>query len=274
MNDQEIVEKIKQYVSEPRFHHITSMTEMAVSLADCYKEDRELVWLTSMLHDIAKDYSVEDMMSVAQKYGYTLSNLSFRYHANMHGEVGALIAEHEFGLKDPTALNAIKYHVSGRPDMTTLEKIIFFSDRAEPGRPNFALNQYLYRIARTNLDEAILRCLRSILDYMETHQIPGDVCELCCNAFDYMLAERIKKGHSVAEKNEYAEMLTDEEFDEALKVVRQNGIKLKSVENVRDIGGFSSIYGHNVKKGMLFRGGNLSGLSEKDAQTPERKVFF
>ena len=142
-----------------------------------------------------------------------MSTLSLRYPDNMHAEIGALIAEHEFGLTDRDALNAIKHHVSARPDMSTLEKIIYFSDYAEPTRPNYATMQYLYRIARTNLDLAILRGLRIVLEYQMSHHLDRDICELFGNAYDFLLEERIKKRSDHSNKAVISpEMLTDAEF--------------------------------------------------------------
>lgn len=67
----------------------------------------------------------------AEKYGHTVSQFCINNPGFMHAEVGALIAEHEFGLKDRDALNAIKYHPTGRPDMSMLEEISSFLDDME-----------------------------------------------------------------------------------------------------------------------------------------------
>ena len=83
------------------------MTELAMSYAECYGIDRELTWKTAMLHDIAKEMSKDEMIAVAEKYGHSVSKFSLDYPVFMHAEVGALIAEREFGLKDKDALNAI-----------------------------------------------------------------------------------------------------------------------------------------------------------------------
>ncbi len=242
------------------------MADMAVSLAECYNVDRELVWQTAMLHDVAKEMSSEEMYTVAEKYGHKIDDFSIRYPENLHAEIGALIAEHEFGLKDKDALNAIRYHVSARPDMSILEKIIYFSDFAEPNRPNYATMQYLYRVARQDIDYAIIRGLRLLLEYQESHQIPGDICEICCNAFDFILEEQIRKkrteGNSLAQ---YAEMLTDSEFDEAMEVIRRNGLPLKSVKNARFLGGYSGDGGRKVCRGQVIRSSALSNLSKQDA---------
>ncbi len=160
---------------------------------------------------------------------------AYIYPAYMHAEVGALIAEHEFGLKDRDALNAIKYHCSGRPDMSMLEKIIFFSDYAESHRPNPALLRDLYQIAKTDIDEAIMRSLFERINYQMSHHVPAAICELSNNIHDYLLGERFARDKSVREEDCHTELLSDKEFDRALEVVKRNGIAIDSVQNIRRI---------------------------------------
>lgn len=265
-NQKSIITRIKEYEAENRFLHTCSMADMAVSLAECYKLDTEITWITAMLHDIAKNLTIDEMKNVADKYNYKISELSFRYPQNMHAEIGTLIAENEFGLKDRNALNAIKYHVSARPDMSLLEKIIFFSDWAEPTRPNYTVMQYLYRVARTDIDKAILRGLRILIEYQEKHEISRDICELCTNAFDFLIEEMMIKNTENEDNSSFSpEMLTDNEFDTALEVIKRNGLPIKSVKNIRCFGGFRTDSGSIVSKGKIFRSGTLANLTEEDA---------
>lgn len=264
-NNPDLVERIRLRESEARFAHTLRMVEVAVSLSECYGIDTELTWRTGMLHDIAKGMTQDEMISVAQKYGHTMSEISIIYPAYMHAEVGALIAEHEFGLKDRDALNAIKYHCSGRPDMSMLEKIIFFSDYAEPKRPNPALLHELYLIAKTDIDEAIMRSLFERIKYQMSHHVPAAICELSNNIHDYLLGERFARDKSAKEENSHAELLPDKEFDKALEVVKRNGIAINSVQNIRCVGGFPAIDGRTVKNGVLLRSGSLSILTAEDA---------
>ena len=264
----ELEQRVRQYVSEKRFRHILSMTEMALSLAKCHGVDTGIVRITAMLHDIAKDMTPDEMMTVAEKYGHNISELSLRVPDNMHAEVGALIAEHEFGLKDVDALNAIRYHYSARPDMSILEKIIFFSDSAEPNRPNYAITQYLYRIAKTDLDEALLRGLRVRLEYQYSRNTDKYTEELLNNAFDYLLEEKLKKKSTNVPNPERAlcDTLSDEEFDKALDVVMTNGIKLKSVKNIRFLGNVTTSDGQYFKSGKIIRSAELSRLTTEDGE--------
>ena len=59
-----------------------------------------------MLHDIAKEMSTDEMIASAEKYGHTVS---------------------QFCLNNP----GFKYHPTGRPDMSMLEKISSFLDDME-----------------------------------------------------------------------------------------------------------------------------------------------
>ena len=51
-----------------------------------------------------------------------------------------------------------------------------------------------------------------------------------------------------------------------LTVVFAQGLKLTGVTNFRDIGGYPVDGGHKIKSGVIFRSGELSGLTETDQQ--------
>ena len=260
-----LVERIRKYESEDRFAHTLRMTELAISYAECYGIDRNLTWKTGMLHDIAKEMSTDEMIASAEKYGHTVSQFCLNNPGFMHAEVGALIAEHEFGLKDRDALNAIKYHPTGRPDMSMLEKIIFFSDWAEPGRPGQEAWAPLREIARTDINEAMLRSLLILTNFMLSHHFSEEVCLICNIAYDFILNERMEKMASASKDDRSAEILSEEDYEKALELARRNNIAIKSVSNIRSLGGFPTTDGKRVKSGMLLRSANLSRLTADDA---------
>lgn len=257
--------RIKSYMSERRFEHTKGVTDVATTLSNCYGLNEDLVWKAAMLHDIARDISKEDMSRIADKYGHKMSDISLQYEENMHAEVGALIAEYEFGLTDSDALNAIRYHVCARPDMSTLEKILFFSDHAEPKRPNQPMMRNLIEIAKTDLDLAILRMLQTVIDYFLSHNVSENICEICSEAYDFLLDEYCRKDYTDSQSHTNNDMLTDEEFDEAIALLRSNRIKMKSVENARWLNGFTADDGRKVKDGLLIRSGNLSRLTKEES---------
>lgn len=45
-----------------------------------------------------------------------------------HSVTGMITAQNRFGIQDADVLNAIRYHTTGRADMSLLEKIIYTAD--------------------------------------------------------------------------------------------------------------------------------------------------
>lgn len=265
---EEIFAAVKVALSKKRFDHTIMVAENAVILADLYGIDKKAMWAMAMLHDIAKEMDSEEMFAVADKYGYTISKLSLDFVPNMHAEVGALIAEKEFGFKDRDFLNAIKYHVLGRPAMSVPEKILFICDHTEPSRPNPARMSYLFEMAKTDLDETMLRFISMLLEYQNKRGYSLSIRERIWETFDYLLDERRKNKQNFPKAGSSAGLLTDVEFDAALEVIRRNRISVKSVQNIRTLGGFISNYGkcrRTVKTKGLVRSADLSRLTEEEA---------
>ena len=52
----------------------------------------------------------------------------------LHSHVGAFVAETELAIKDEEVLDAVRFHTSGRDNMTILDKIVCLADYIEPGR--------------------------------------------------------------------------------------------------------------------------------------------
>ncbi len=84
----------------------------------------------------------------------------------LHGKAGACLAKDKFGVDDEDILNAIRYHTTGRPKMTLIEKIVFVADYIEPNRKKADNLTELRQMAFENLDEAVLAILEQTLDYL------------------------------------------------------------------------------------------------------------
>lgn len=76
-----------------------------------------------------------------------------------------LSCKKEVGIKDKEVLKAIKYHTSGRPNMTLLEKIIYVADYIEPGR-QFPGVEEVRELAKTSLDQALIKSLQNTITFL------------------------------------------------------------------------------------------------------------
>ena len=52
----------------------------------------------------------------------------------LHAKLGVYYAKHRYEIDDEQILAAIRWHTTGRPEMTLLEKIVFLADYIEPNR--------------------------------------------------------------------------------------------------------------------------------------------
>ena len=71
-------------------------------------------------------------------------------------------------MNDDNILNAIRYHTTGRPDMSRLEKILYIADYIEPNRKQLAELDMIRRIAFQDLDWTMEKILANTLAYLRT----------------------------------------------------------------------------------------------------------
>ena len=105
----------------------------------------------------------------------------------LHQYAGAYVAEHALGVTDEDVLNAIRYHTSGRPEMSALEKLIFLSDMLEAGR-DFPGIRRLRRLFSENLNACMYRSLRQELKHLKKGK--GSIYPLTFRAYEYYKEHR------------------------------------------------------------------------------------
>lgn len=177
MNEEQIHKirkKLKGQLSKHRLLHTEGVAYTAGCLAMCYKADMEQAILAGLLHDCAKYVPDSQMMDLCYQYGVTVTPFEKQAPYLLHAKAGAILAKVSYGIDDKEILNAIRYHTTGRADMTLLEKIIFTADYIEPHREELPNLKSIRAQAYVNLDDAIYMIARDILDYLNTQNRPID----------------------------------------------------------------------------------------------------
>lgn len=72
-----------------------------------------------------------------------------------HAPAGAAFVRDELGILDADMIRAIKYHTTGRPNMSPLEKVLYVADYVSIER-DYPGVERVREAAYRNLDEAIL----------------------------------------------------------------------------------------------------------------------
>ena len=129
-------EKLQSALSVKRYIHTMGVSEEAVKLAEIYgtPTDCEKAKVAGLLHDCAKDYPQTLRERFCKEYKIKTDEIMEKQPDLIHPFLGAEVAKREYQIQDEEILNAIRYHTTGRANMTLLEKIIFIADYIEPHR--------------------------------------------------------------------------------------------------------------------------------------------
>ena len=161
--------KAYAYLSPQRIGHVAGCESEAVMLAKRWGEDPDLAATAGILHDITKKQSFEDQLNLCEKYGIILDNAERETPKLLHARTGAALARDLFGIS-PAVYDAIRWHTTGKPDMTMLEKIIYLADYIEPTR-DFPGVEDLRELAYKDLDAAMELGLRMSLEEIRSHGV-------------------------------------------------------------------------------------------------------
>lgn len=173
-----MIEDIKKIVSEKlkdhpnRLKHVFGVYETAVKLATIHHVDIEKASIAALFHDFSKYDPVEVQIEhMPLKWIKAYAEHPVIYHAI----AASIELEHLCHINDPDIIQAIRYHVWGRPHMSDLEKIIFISDSCEPNR-KFDDAIHIYQTAEKDLDLAVLYAMKASIDDLRNrkHLEPSD----------------------------------------------------------------------------------------------------
>jgi len=162
----DILQRLKKMMSEKRYIHTIGVAKEAIKLADMYGEDAEKAYIAALLHDIAKEMPNSSKLAMAKAVGIKLDEELEKIPTLLHGYLGAQIAKTDFGIDDEYVLDAIRYHTTGRANMTLLEKIIYLADIIEPNREIYEGLPQIRQKAFDNLDEAVYEGIIDSISYV------------------------------------------------------------------------------------------------------------
>lgn len=146
-----------------RFNHTLEVVKIAELLANKYHADIEKVKIAAILHDVTKYDAVENHQLLMKSH-FNNDDCIHWPKPIWHALSAVIYAKDTLGITDVEILNAIKYHTTGRPNMSLIEKIIFVADFIEPTRK---FDNSVFRNAAFNdLDLAVFMILKSQNDYL------------------------------------------------------------------------------------------------------------
>ena len=147
----------------------------------------------SLFHDCAKNVQLSSPLlqefTLRDEWGSVPETV-------LHQFTGAYIAEQVFGVTDEEVLDAIAFHCSAKPEMSTLAKIIYLADMVEDKREFSGvetLRKAFYE--KGNLDKCLLLALEQAITHVK--EKGGDMYPLTLKAYTYYKEKEYGKQTSI-----------------------------------------------------------------------------
>ena len=166
--------KVKRHLDKERYEHTLGVMHTAGCLAMRFGADLDRALIAGLLHDCAKCIPNDKKIDLCENYHLDISSAEKSNPGLLHAKLGAYIAHKKYHIDDKEILRAIRYHTTGRPAMTLMEKIIYIADFIEPGRIEAPNLPTIRGIAFCDIDACLYRILEDSLTYLDGRGVTID----------------------------------------------------------------------------------------------------
>jgi nicotinate-nucleotide adenylyltransferase len=172
--------RVSSVISPYRLEHTFGVESMAARIGALYcPEKLDVLRVAALLHDVTKELSVEEQCDILRSHGLAPTEEQLASPATLHSRTAALIIPEkysEFATDD--VLSAVRYHTTGRENMTLCEKIIYLADYIDETRKYddcIALREEFFA---PKLDEMSIDGLLKHLNRVILHSLDMTVSDL------------------------------------------------------------------------------------------------
>lgn len=163
---------LKEKLPKKRYEHTIGVAYTAAALAMCYGEDILKAELAGILHDVAKAKKSselkDDMKGYIDPYtdGDYVALIADKAPQILHAIYAPYLAKKDYRIEDKDILSAIRWHTTGKKDMTMLEKIVFVADYIEPNRKKLPDLDRIRNLSFHDISEAVKVIAKSTIEYL------------------------------------------------------------------------------------------------------------
>lgn len=119
-----------------RLTHTLGVESMAARLGELYAPEKtDVLRAAALLHDITKEKTLEKQLQICEKLGIIVPCTSKASPKTLHAITAAAVLPNEypaFALQE--VMDAVRWHTTGKEDMSITEKLIYLADYIEDGR--------------------------------------------------------------------------------------------------------------------------------------------
>lgn len=182
------IEEMRSYLKdnllEDRYNHTLGVVQTAIKLAELNNVDKTKAEIAALAHDIAKNKTIYELRDIINNNNITLSYDEEKTPELWHSIVSPILGREIFKIEDEEILNAMRWHTTGKENMSKLDKIIYMSDMIEPSR-NFPGVELIREKCFKDLDEGVIKGLTHTIKYLLDKEFLVDINSI--RARNYLL---------------------------------------------------------------------------------------
>ncbi|MCF0147533.1 MAG: HD domain-containing protein [Clostridium sp.] len=178
---------LKNNLIENRYIHVLGVVDTAIRLAKINEVDEKKAEIAALAHDIAKNMTIYELKDILEENNIELSYDEENNQELWHSMVGPIVAKDVFGIEDEEILSAMRWHTTGKENMSKLDKVIYMADMIEPNR-NFPGVDNLRRETFKDLDNGVLQGLNHTIKYLLNKGVAIDINSI--KARNYLLLHK------------------------------------------------------------------------------------
>ena len=132
----ELRERVVADMSEKRARHTLAVEQMAARLAALYCPEQEhMLRVAALLHDVTKEWKTERHAEFMLAHGITPTALDLAAPKTLHAKTAALLIPEQYPeYATDEVISAVRYHTTGRENMTLCEQIVYLADYIDDSR--------------------------------------------------------------------------------------------------------------------------------------------
>lgn len=129
-------ERVRGSMSDYRFIHTAEVEKMAARIGELYAPDKlDILRAAALLHDVTKELKPDEQIEMLRAAGEDVTALELASHKTFHARTAVYAVLRDYPeFADVELLSAVRYHTTGRADMSICEKIIFLADYIDMSR--------------------------------------------------------------------------------------------------------------------------------------------
>lgn len=127
---------ISKSMSEKRLRHTLEVEKMAARLGELYAPDKiQMLRAAALLHDITKEKTVDEQILLCAKYNLEVSRDELFAPKTFHAKTAAAVIKDEYpDFADEEIISAVRWHTTGRTNMSLCEMIVYLADYIDMSR--------------------------------------------------------------------------------------------------------------------------------------------